>query len=472
MPVPVVTVLQMREWESATWAAGVSPEEVIQRVGVAVARSALAITRPGDFVLVLAGKGNNGKDACAAVAHLADRRVETLEVSDPEEALPRLVQLLDARPGLVIDGLFGIGLDRQLDEHWVRLMECVNGAEAAVLAVDVPSGLNADTGDPRGAAIRAAVTVTAGAPKCGLLAPQALPFVGRLEVADDIGLAPVEGQPESTWTLPRDFVAYPPARPVSTHKGSYGHLGIMAGSLGYHGAAALAARAAQRAQPGLITLHTLEQVYHAVAPQLQAVMVTPFLANTELPAYYTACLIGPGLAGPDSDQMKTTTRRLWRDSIAPVIVDASALDWLAMDVVPKSVIRVITPHPGEAGRLLRTTAKNVESNRPEAIRNISRRFGNCWVILKGHQTLIGRASGELFVNCSGNPYLAQGGSGDVLAGYLAGLLAQPGLQTDVPTALRFAVWQHGAAADELTAVRRNWVVEDLVEAIGGTLPRI
>jgi NAD(P)H-hydrate epimerase len=462
----------MRDWENATWATGVSPDEVIQRVGEAVARHALDITSPGSFVLILAGKGNNGKDAKAAAGFLMERRVEILEVTDPHAELAALQEILSKRPQLVIDGLFGIGLDRPLDEHWSKFVERVNGSEAPVLSVDVPSGINADNGEAQGAAIRAALTVTAGAPKCGLLAPHALPFVGRLEVADNIGLAPVQGQAEANWTLPRDFEGYPPARPVSTHKGSYGHLGILAGSLGYHGAAALAARAAQRAQPGLITLHTLEQVYHAVAPQLQAVMVKPFEPHAELPAEYTACLIGPGLAGPDADQIKTVTRRLWRDSGAPVVVDASALDWLAMDVVPKNAVRVITPHPGEAGRLLRSSAKQVESNRPEAIRSISRRFGNCWVVLKGHQTLIGRSSGELYVNGSGNPYLAQGGSGDVLAGYVAGLLAQPGLQTDVPTALRFAVWQHGAAADELSTRRRNWVVEELVEAIGSAVPRV
>ena len=471
MPVPIVTVSQMREWENATWARGVSPSTVIQRVGEAVARHALGVTSSGDLILILAGKGNNGKDARAAAGFLSERQVKILDVTDPQADLAEVEKLLSAGPQLVIDGLFGIGLDRPLDEHWSKFVEHVNGAVAPVLAVDVPSGINADTGEPQGAAIRAAVTVTAGAPKCGLLAQPALPFVGRLEVADNIGLAPVQSHPEASWTLPRDFVGYPPGRPVSTHKGSYGYLGILAGSLGYHGAAALAARAAQRAQPGLITLHTLEQVYHAIAPQLQAVMVTPFQPHAELPAEYTAWLIGPGLAGPDADQIKTATRRLWRDSAAPVVVDASALDWLAMDVVPKNAVRVITPHPGEAGRLLRSSAKQVESNRPDAVRSISRRFGNCWVILKGHQTLVGRASGELYVNCSGNPYLAQGGSGDVLAGYVAGLLAQPGLQSDVTTALRFAVWQHGAAADELSASRRNWVVENLVEAIGGVLPR-
>jgi NAD(P)H-hydrate repair Nnr-like enzyme with NAD(P)H-hydrate dehydratase domain len=150
----------------------------------------------------------------------------------------------------------------------------------------------------------------------------------------------------------------------------------------------------------------------------------------------------------------------------PVVVDASALDWLPLDAVPRNALRVMTPHPGEAARLLRTTPQQVQANRLIALRNVSRRFGDAWVVLKGHQTLIGRSSGEVYVNPSGNPHLAQGGSGDVLGGYLAGLLAQPALQADPLKTIRFAVWQHGAAADRLEVTRPNWVTEDLVEVVG------
>ena len=164
--------------------------------------------------------------------------------------------------------------------------------------------------------------------------------------------------------------------------------------------------------------------------------------------------------------MKMLARHLWRDSSLPVVVDASALDWLPPDPVPRNALRVITPHPGEAARLLQATPQQVQANRLDALRNLSRRLGNTWVVLKGHQTLIGRSSGEVFVNSSGNPHLAQGGSGDVLAGYLAGLLAQPALQADPLKTIRYAVWQHGAAADALQASRANWVVEDLIAVLG------
>ena len=468
MPCPVITVAQMRDWEQATWAAGQSEAEVIRRVGEGVARRALELTRPQELILLLAGKGHNGEDARAARDLLTGRQVETLEAADPESALPRLETLLSLRPALIVDGLFGIGLNRPLSPEWSRLLERVNGARTTVLAVDVPSGLNADTGEPQGAAIRAAVTLTVGGPKLGLLKEAAWPYVGRLEVAHDVGLIPCPMTSDVWWTLPGDFAGYPPRREAAAHKGTYGHLAIVAGSLGYHGAAVLAARGAQRAQPGLITLYTFEAVYHACAAQLQSVMVSPWQPTAKLPAAHSAVLAGPGLAAvPTADQMKLVLRNLWRDSALPLVVDASALDWLPLDPADRNALRVVTPHPGEAARLLRCSPQHIQANRLNAVREISKRLGNAWVVLKGHQTLIGRSTGQVFVNSSGNPHLAQGGSGDLLSGYIAGLVAQPPLQTDVLTLLRHAVWQHGAAADFLQNTRPNWVLEDLVQELGG-----
>ena len=467
MPVPVISIGQMRDWERATWSAGQTEAEVIRRVGQCVARRALALTQPGDRILILAGRGHNGDDARAAREHLASRTVEMLDAAGAAADLEKLNALLKLRPALLVDGLFGIGLNRPLGPEWISLIERVNEARIPTLAVDVPSGLNADTGQPQGAAVKATVTLTVGAPKTGLLAETAWPFVGRLEVASEVGLTPCPHQSELQWTLPEDFAAFPPARTAATHKGSYGHLAIVAGSMGYHGAAVLASRGAQRARPGLITLHTLESVYYAVAPQLDAVMVAIWSPASKLTSSYSAILAGPGLAAADiPDPLKMTTRHLWRDALLPVVVDASALDWLPLDPVPRNAVRVITPHPGEAARLLRGTPARVQANRLAALRDVSRRFGNSWVVLKGHQTLIGRSTGEVYINSSGNPYLAQGGSGDVLAGYLAGLVAQPDLQADPLLAIRYAVWQHGAAADHLQALRANWEMADLAAMLG------
>jgi ADP-dependent NAD(P)H-hydrate dehydratase / NAD(P)H-hydrate epimerase len=472
MALPVITTAQMREWEQASWAAGQTETEVIRKVGLVVARTALALTRANDCILVLAGKGNNGADARACCPHLKERSVVLLELADPAAKLPELDRALTRRPALLIDGLFGIGLNRPLDEAWVEVIRRINAASASVLAVDVPSGLNADSGEPQPEAIRAALTVTVAAPKTGMLQQRAWPYVGQLRVAHDVGLAPFSLETELQWIEADDFREFPPRRPIAGHKGAFGHLAMVAGSFGYHGAAVLSSRGAQRAQPGLITLHTLESVYAVIASQCQAVMVRPLEADTKLPGPWSAILIGPGLAGPEvNDPLKLLVRLLWRDSALPVIVDASAMDWLPLGPTPRNAVRIITPHPGEAGRLLRTTADKIQAARSTALRQISKQLGDCWVVLKGHQTLIGRSTGPILVNSSGNPHLAQGGSGDLLSGFIAGLLAQPALQHDVQQTLSYAVWQHGAAADYSQEKQKNWVVEDLAATLGSVLPR-
>jgi NAD(P)H-hydrate epimerase len=467
MPLPVISLAQMRDWERATWAAGLTEAAVIRHVGRKIAARARELTRPGDSVLILAGKGHNGDDARAAKKFSAERQVEILDVTSPENALPKLKSSLLRNPALIIDGLFGIGLNRALDDGWKKFITTVNESKSPVLAVDVPSGLNADTGEHFGMAIKAEITLTVGAPKIGMLAQPAWPFVGRLEVAEDVGLIRCPHQTKLNWTQTDDFQSYPPRRAAAGHKGSFGHLAVVAGSFGFHGAAVLATRAAQRAQPGLVTLFTAGEIYSAVAAQLQSAMVNLWKPKLVFPDSTSAVLIGPGLAAPGiAGKMKAFTQKFWRDSKLPVVVDASALDWLPPGKFFKNAVRVITPHPGEAARLLKTTPAIIQENRAGSLRELSRRFGNCWVILKGHQTLVGRSDGEIFVNPSGNPHLAQGGSGDVLAGFIAGLLAQPALQADAGKTIRYAVWQHGAAADKLQATRANWTVEDLPVKLG------
>jgi ADP-dependent NAD(P)H-hydrate dehydratase / NAD(P)H-hydrate epimerase len=467
MSIPVVTVSQMRQWEQTTWATGQTEAEVIRRVGLALARHALRMTSPGDGILVLAGKGNNGADARAAQPHLANRQVELCEIKDPAVDSTKLKHFLARHPALIIDGLFGIGLNRPLNADWLRVIETINAAKLKVLAVDVPSGLNAESGQPEGAAIKAAVTLTVGAPKSGMLLSSAVNFVGRLEVASDVGLIPCPSQSELMWTLPEDFRDFPPRREVATHKGTYGHAAIVAGSVGFHGAAVLASRGAQRAQPGLITTFTMPEAYVPVASQLQAVMVGQWKPGLDFEKKYSALLVGPGLAADEMPgTLREETSRLWRELRLPMIVDASALAWLPKGAVSCSEIRLITPHPGEAARILGTKAQEVQADRAGALRELSRNFGNCWVILKGHETLIGRATGTVYVNSSGNAHLAQGGSGDLLSGYLAGLLAQSALLDNPELTIRYAVWSHGAAADRLQESGKAWVIEDLADNLG------
>jgi hydroxyethylthiazole kinase-like uncharacterized protein yjeF len=467
MPVPVITVAQMREWEKVTWASGVKEDDVMRRAGQAVARAAERLTHPGELILFLAGKGHNGDDAAYGCEFLSNRQRLLRRIVDPEASLGEFETDLKSGPALIVDGLFGIGLNRALSGAWMKLIERINQSGLRILAVDVPSGLSADTGMPLEVAIRATSTVTFGAVKQGLLKSTAVPFVGRLDVAAEIGLASYPFATEVRLMAAEDFKDYPQVRPVTGHKGTFGHLAIVAGSAGYHGAAVLAARGAQRAQPGLITLFTQHGIYGPVASQLQSVMVRETDGDVSLPESCTAILVGPGLAADNlSESLKRTVWRWWQNSPLPVIVDASALDWLPEGPCPVGVLRAMTPHPGEAARLLKSTTVEVQGDRLQAVRELSRRFGGCHVVLKGHQTMIGQGKKEMFVNNSGNPYLAQGGSGDLLAGYLAGLLAQPELQRDAGRALRFGVWQHGAAADALLETTRNFTVEDLASAVG------
>jgi ADP-dependent NAD(P)H-hydrate dehydratase / NAD(P)H-hydrate epimerase len=469
MSIPVISIAQMREWEKASWAAGKSEADVIRQVGKILARETLRLTHPNDTILILAGKGHNGDDArCARDILTGSRReVQILEVTDAEADLPKLDFLLRLRPAWIIDGLFGIGINRPLDASWKKFIERINAAKLPVLAVDVPSGLNADTGEPQGAAIEAAVTLTVGGAKIGLLQHHATRYVGQLIVAENTGLIDCPHQSDLQWTVPGDFRDFPPRRPVAGHKGTFGHLAILAGSLGYHGAAVLAARGAQRAQPGLITLFTQPDAYVPVASQSQSTMVHQWSPKTELPGKFSAVLVGPGLASPDLPvTLKDAVRKLWRDSRVPVIADASALDWLPAGPISSNAIRVITPHPGEASRLAKKSTAEIQANRPAALRGLAHELANTWVVLKGHQTLVSRNDGSIFVNSSGNSFLGQGGSGDTLSGYLGGLLAQPALQQDPALTIRYAVWQHGACADLLTRTRPSWIVEDLIETLG------
>lgn len=467
MPVPVITVSQMRAWESATWASGQTEAEVIRRVGKRIAKKVRKLTGAADAILILAGNGNNGADARAAAEFLDERKVEVMEVVSPAADLPRLQELLGKDFALIVDGLFGLGLNRPLEEDWQKIIAAINASKICVLSVDVPSGLNCETGEPMGAAVRANFTLAVGAAKTGMLAQSSWPYVGRLEVLDNVGLVPCPVKSELHWTLPDDFKCFPPCRAVAGHKGTYGHLAIVAGSFGFHGAAVLTTHGAQRAQPGLITLFTQESIYYPVAAQLQSPMVNVWRPDTKQFDLCNAILMGPGLAAPEvPDDLKNMVRRLWRDHPHPIIVDANAMDWIPSQALPKSLVRVVTPHPGEAARMVKSTPTKIQSDRIATLREISRRYGNAWVVLKGHQTLVGRSEGNIYANPSGNPHLGQGGSGDVLSGLIAGYLAQPELQADVGKVIRYAVWRHGNAADELQSQGGNWVIEDLLEELG------
>lgn len=462
----VISVEQMRRWEAASWEAGRREEEVIACVGELLAKRVLELTRPGDAIFILAGKGNNGADARAAETHLIERRVMVMKVVEPLRALGKIKELLGRKPAIVIDGLFGIGLNRDLSPDWCAVIDAVNESGCRVVSVDTPSGLDAQTGEVRSAAVKASLTLTLGAVKTGLIEAKAAQYVGRLELVPEIGLVPCEEAGELEWVTREDFKGFPPARPVDGHKGTFGHVAILGGSVGYHGAAILAARAAQRAMPGLVTLCVPEAVYVPVASQVQSAMVHPWRTGWSLPASTSAIVMGPGMAEGVPPEMKQFAIELWRNCKLPIVADASALDWIPPGPVDGEALRVITPHPGEAARMLSWTTGEVQGKRSSALRELSSKWGWAWVVLKGRHTLVGQTAGKVSVNSSGNHGLAQGGSGDVLAGYLGGLLAQPRLRGEVSKTIAYGVWQHGAAADALTAEKAIWNIEEILSRIG------
>jgi len=462
MPVPVVTVAQMREWEELSWQSGCLASDVMSQAGKAVSQKAVKMSRVSDVILFLVGPGNNGGDARLAAEHLFKREIQLVEVKKPKETLGKVESLIGSRPALIVDGLFGIGLNRSLDDSWIKIIDLLNDRSCPLLAVDIPSGLNADTGKPMRASVQADVTVTFGAPKIGLTKDGASKYTGRLEVADNIGLVDCPSFEGLQWITKEDFANYPPERSVSAHKGDFGHLGILAGSCGWHGAAILAARAAIRAQPGLVTVVTTEDAYLPVACQLAQPMVHPWSKKArDTLNHCTAILMGPGLAGEIPSSMRLEISRIWQESVMPVIVDASALDLLTESETPNEAVRVITPHPGEAARMLDMPISDIQADRPAALRMLAQKY-NCQVVLKGLHTLTGSASGEIFLNSSGNPYLAQGGSGDVLAGFLGGILAQPKLIQTLDRAISYAIWRHGEEADRLPAQAEGWGMDELI----------
>jgi NAD(P)H-hydrate epimerase len=387
----------------------------------------------------------------------------------------------------VIDGLFGTGLARTVKGDFKLAIEALNRArirhsDLKVLAVDIPSGLNADSGRPMGAAVAADVTVTFGLPKVGLIQQSAVDLVGRLAVAD-IGFSPSRIAAIKTrleyWTEAEARRLVRP-RKMGAFKNDYGHALIVAGSVGLHGAAWITAHGALAAGAGLVTLAVPRSIYEVVAAQCRQVMVAPleddgrgFLTPgawddlQPLLAKKTAVAIGPGIGrAPPTLEFLTKFMPALR---AAAVLDADALTLAAGRPKILRAARgplVCTPHPGEMARLLGSTSQKVQANRLEIAARFARnaRKQNVVIALKGARTVVADPAGLLSVNSSGNPALASGGTGDVLTGVIAGLLAQGMPAAD---AARLGVFIHGRAADRLAEgpVTVGLKVEDLLREV-------
>jgi NAD(P)H-hydrate epimerase len=483
---------ESRTADARTIAAGTPGLVLMERAAAAVAREAVRAigVRPerAASIVVLAGPGNNGGDGFEVARRLRAagwNGVEVLLLGDPErrsgDAATTFERLagcgVPVRPvttdrdleplrsaSFVLDALYGTGLTRPVEEESLsgRAVHLVASGRPFVLAVDVPSGLSGDRSDIPGPAVRADVTVTFGTPKrCHVFLPAA-GLCGRLVVAD-IGHLPQEesraaGEPEVIAAA--DVAPLFPPRRTSSHKGTYGHLLVAGGSEGFFGAPALAARAAHRSGVGLVTLAASEEVrrsVHALSPETTSVAPDADLAP------YDAFAVGPGL-GRSGEARRLLTRLAAAPK--PAVFDADALNLAGEAGFFRSRLSptILTPHPGEAGRLLGLDAASVNADRGAAARALAARSGAV-VVLKGFRTVLADPSGRTALVLSGNPGMASGGTGDVLTGIAGALLARGFSAWDAAAAAAFL---HGAAGDLAaeTLGEEALVATDVAAALG------
>ncbi len=462
---PVYLTADVRAIELAA-ATAPDPPSLMERAGLAAAELAREFAGGnGKPVLVVAGPGNNGGDAFVVARYLKQWWFNVTVVfagdegklsNDASRALrawrtaggatqPDLPDSSDW--GLVVDGIFGIGLERDVGGRYAEWIAAINAVTAPVLALDTPSGLHSDSGQVMGAAVLADHTVTFIALKPGLLTRNGPDHCGELHLRT-LGLDFESVRPASGFVISRDVLktALKPRR-YDTHKGDYGSIGVIGGDHGMVGAALLAARAALKSGAGRVYVGTLARETLLVDPQQPELMIRS--ADEVLKLGHLDCLaVGPGLGqAPDA----AFYLGIALESPLPLILDADALNLvgadpgLARQTTARKAATLLTPHPAEAARLLGITTRDVQHDRVAAARTLAARF-NAFAVLKGAGSICAFPDGTWRVNTSGNPGMASAGMGDVLTGIIAALLAQG---TDAKTALLAGVFLHGAAADAL-----------------------
>lgn len=515
-----VTSAQMRELDKiATTEFAIPSFELMRRAGEGIAGTVSYLAeriRGGDaFIRFIAGRGNNGGDAFAAalLLHEEDFDVEVLlagSASDirgdalrhlgkmraagiPLIELPTKEAWMDALQSagsgeIIVDGVLGIGASGPPRGPIAGAIHYINSVseDNLVVSIDVPSGLNADTGEVPGEAVIADVTATIGMPKIGLLTQQAIPYVGTLDV---IGIG-IPMELTATYDSPRHLITgwdvrqRMPKRSRLSHKGDYGHVLIVGGAVGYAGAPAMAAIAAQRSGAGLVTALVPRPIYPVVAGNMLEVMTHPgdetstgsLSAATwdqwrERINEFSAIVAGPGMSRhPDTTHW---ILQLLKECRQPLLLDADALN--AIEGNPERLAKakcpvVITPHPGELARLLGCTTKEVQDNREAAIQDAVQRT-NAVVVLKGAGTLVAQKGQPLHMNMTGNPGMATGGTGDILSGFIGGLMAQGLSPFD---AACVGVFLHGRAGDNAMWVRSqaSLTATDLLKEFGNVFREV
>lgn len=451
--------------------AGIPGIELMNRAGAAALAAARERWPAARTLSAVCGAGNNGGDGyvVARLAHQLGWDVRVYPVAPPAglkgDALTAYREfraaggeVLDFIPvdfegaEILVDGLLGTGLDREVSGLYAEVIRAINryseygrktGSGRKVLALDIPSGLHADSGAVLGVAARADVTASFIGLKRGLFTGEGLEYAGDV-VFDDLGTPPEvkHSARPSALLLPPLAHALPP-RPRSAHKGHFGHVLVVGGDVGYSGAARMAAEAAVRIGAGLVSVATRfshAELMNLVRPELMCHGVENRYGLQPLLDRATAVAVGPGLGRSD------WARELFTAVLAsglPLVVDADGLNVLAENPVRQDNW-VLTPHPGEAARLLGISTAAIQRDRFASILELQSRYGGV-VVLKGSGTLIAGENGVPSICTAGNPGMASGGMGDVLTGVIAGLLAQ---KLDLAEAATLGVRLHGAAGDE------------------------
>jgi NAD(P)H-hydrate epimerase len=459
---------------------------------------------------VAAGHGNNGGDGFVIARYLASAgvSVEVYLLSDRKKVrgdAAANLRLLDGmkvpvnevndarrfksyRNGmrgceLWVDAMLGTGLTSNVRGLFKQMIALLNDAQTPVLAVDIPSGLDSDTGKPCGACVHAAVTVTFGLPKIGHVVLPGSEFVGKLEIVD-IGIPPAvvdEVAPNHYLLTQQMIMGAFQARDAQSHKGTTGHLLVIGGSPGKTGAAIMTSQAAMRVGTGLVTLGLPKSLNVAVESQLTEVMTEPLPENADQTLGLSAhqkilrqlerkngLAIGPGMGAANST--RNLVRKLIQASHVPVVIDADGLNALvgSLSFLKKLKVPVVlTPHPGEMARLVGKTSSEVQKDRIAEARRFAVAHG-VHVVLKGAKTVIAHPDGAVFINPTGNPGMASGGMGDVLTGIISGLMVQ-GLP--VWEAVNAGVYLHGLAADALARSMgpMGFLASDLIDILPGQI---
>lgn len=509
----LIKAAEMQEVDRrATDEYGIPSLLLMENAGIRTAEMAgeILTTFADKKVIILAGRGNNGGDGLVAARHLhvsgakpitfimgeveqlstdslinynilhkmTDLIYPLLNQTDREKLI---LELLDA--DLIIDAIYGIGFKGSLGAFEAEIVKLINRSRLPVLAVDIPSGVEADTGKVSGEAVKAAATITFALPKIGLVLEPGKNYAGQLKIADISIPSALLQEKRLKTNLITDAMAAKmlgPRHPDS-HKGTFGHALLIGGSTGLTGAILLAALAAIRCGAGLVTAALPESLVPIFDSASLEVMSIPLaqtgqgaIAIEALPAIEnilgtcSVCAIGPGMSR--YYEANAIVRFVLERAGIPVVIDADGLNALQGDVgilKERQIPVVLTPHPGEMARLTGKTIEEIQANRIEYAAQYAQEWGST-IVLKGNKTIVAAPTGEIYINITGNPGMATAGSGDVLCGIITGLISQ-GLKPARAAAV--GVYLHGMSGDYAAGIKgqRGLIASDIIEGLPSVL---